>query len=54
MKKKEKFTIGKDDFISFLAQASPQDITKYIEEHGKPRKLIPGIVPFDRPSNKEA
>ena len=51
--KKDKFTIDKDDFISFLAHATPQDVSKYIEEHGKPRKLIRGIVYFESAENSK-
>ncbi len=49
--KKTKFKIDKEDFIAFLASASPEEVNALIEEKGKPRKLIQPIIFFD--DNKE-
>ena len=45
--KKNKFKIDKDDFINFLATASPEEVNALIMEKGKPRKLISPIIFFD-------
>ena len=48
MKKENKHIqkIEKDDFITFLANASPEEVNKLIIEKGKPRKLIEPMVFF--------
>lgn len=45
--KNKGFSIAKDDFIEFLANATPEEINKYILEKGKPRKLIEPMVFFN-------
>ena len=37
--KPKKPTIDKDNFINFLASATPEEVNRYILEKGKPRKL---------------
>lgn len=47
--KKEKpqsFTVSKDNFIDFLASASPEEVNRFITEKGKPRKLIEPMIFF--------
>ena len=48
--KKEKPKIDKDDFIEFLANSSPEEINKFIEEKGKPHRPIWPV--FILPSKK--
>lgn len=45
-------SIKKEDFIDFLASATPEDINRMIREKGKPRKLIEPMVFFKREDNK--
>lgn len=45
-KKKKVSTERKEDFIDFLASATPEDINRMILEKGKPRKLIEPMVFF--------
>ena len=45
--KKKSFEIAKDDFISFLANSSPEEINNYIKERGKPCKPYEVIIFFD-------
>ena len=45
--KKNKFKIDRDDFIEFLASASPEEVNALITEKGKPRKLVNPIIFFD-------
>lgn len=45
--KNEKPTIKKQDFIDFLANATPEEVNKYIREKGKPRKPCYPIYFFD-------
>ena len=40
-------TISKQDFIKFLASATPEEINKYIAEKGKPGRLVEPIIFFD-------
>lgn len=49
MAKKEKDKISKEDFINFLANRSPGDINKLIEEKGKPPKMICPMFFFSNP-----
>lgn len=51
--KKTKFKIDKEDFIAFLASASPEEVNALIEEKGKPRKLIQPIIFFDSKENSK-
>lgn len=46
--KAQSYTVAKDDFINFLASASPEEVSRYILEKGKPRKLIEPMIFFDR------
>lgn len=46
MKDKKKNIIEKEDFIAFLANSTPQDLNKLIEEKGKPKRLIDPFFPF--------
>ena len=45
--KKTNYKIKKEDFIDFLASASPEEVNKLILEKGKPRKLIQPLIFFD-------
>lgn len=51
--KKNKFKMDKDDFIEFLASATPEEVNALIEEKGKPRKLINPIIFFNEKDNKK-
>ena len=53
MAKKKLFTIEKDDFIQFLASASPEEVNQYILEKGKPLKLIEPMIFFNKPENEK-
>ena len=44
--KKTNYKIKKEDFIDFLASASPEEVNKLILEKGKPRKLIAPMIFF--------
>lgn len=46
--KPESFGIAKDDFIKFLASATPDEVNRFVLEKGKPRKLIEPMVFFDK------
>lgn len=48
MAKKKLFTIEREDFIDFLASATPEEVNQYILEKGKPPKLIEPMIFFDR------
>jgi len=48
MKKNNKDTVSKDDFISFLASSTPEELNKLIETKGKPPKLICPMFFFPR------
>lgn len=50
--KKEQNKINKEDFINYLAQATPEELNKLIVEKGKPPKLIEPIFFFDKYKNK--
>lgn len=45
--KSQSFKVAKDDFINFLASASPEEVSRYILEKGKPRKLIEPMIFFE-------
>ena len=45
--KSSKPIIQKQDFIKFLASATPEEINRYIVEKGKPARLIEPIIFFD-------
>lgn len=46
IKKSPKPIIQKQDFIKFLASATPEEINRYIAEKGKPARLIEPIIFF--------
>ena len=45
--KSSKPVIEKQDFIKFLASATPEEINKYIVEKGKPCRLVEPIIFFE-------
>ena len=45
--KAPKPVIQKQDFIKFLASATPEEINRYIAEKGKPGRLIEPIIFFE-------
>lgn len=47
VKKSVKPIIQKQDFIKFLASATPEEINRYIAEKGKPARLIEPIIFFE-------
>ena len=56
MKAKSKntgFVISKENFIDFLASATPEEVNRYILEKGKPMKLFEPMVFFDRKNKKD-
>lgn len=55
MKKKNdtKFKIDKENFIEFLATSSPEEVSRYIMEKGKPAKLVEPMI-FFKPKNDKA
>ena len=50
--KNTKPSLSKDDFIKFLATSSPEEITNYIINKGKPPKLISPMIFLDRDDDK--
>lgn len=48
-KKSTKPSIDKQNFIDFLASATPKELNKYIEEKGKPPKLWSPVYFFRYP-----
>ena len=50
--KSSKPVIEKQDFIKFLASATPEEINKYIAEKGKPGRLIEPIIFFEDKNKK--
>lgn len=48
--KDPQFKVSKDHFIGFLASSTPEEINRYIQEKGKPRKLICPIYFHDKKS----
>ena len=55
MKKEKSYmqTITRDNFIKFLAEATPEEVNRLIIEKGKPRKLIEPMIFFDNKPNAE-
>lgn len=55
MKKEKSYmqTITRDNFIKFLADATPEEVNRLIIEKGKPRKLIEPMIFFDNKPNAE-
>lgn len=43
-----KSTIKKNDFIDFLASATPEEVSRYIQEKGKKQKLVNPVFFFNR------
>ena len=50
--KNTKPSLSKDDFIKFLATSSPEEITNYIVNKGKPPNLICPMIFLDRDDDK--
>ena len=50
--KNTKVSLNKDDFIKFLATSSPEEVTNYIVNKGKPPKLISPMIFLDRDDDK--
>ena len=48
----DKPTISKNNFIDFLASATPEEVSQYIREKGKKQKLINPVFFFDKEDNK--
>ena len=46
-------TITRDNFIKFLAEATPEEVNRLITEKGKHRKLIEPMIFFDNKPNAE-
>lgn len=44
--KSTQFKVSKDDFIDFLATATPEEVSDMIAKKGKPRKLIEPMIFF--------
>ena len=51
--KNDKLTIKKEDFINFLANATPEEVSDYIRKKGKPRKLINPMIFFGEDDNPD-
>ena len=52
-KENNKPKVKKEDFISFLSHMTPEEIGIYINEKGKPPKLIDAFTFFDESKNKK-
>ncbi len=54
MKKEKSYmqTITRENFIKFLAEATPEEVNRLITEKGKPRKLIEPMIFFDKPKEE--
>lgn len=50
---KPKFGMKKEDFIDFLASATPEEINNYIQEKGKPRKVFCPLFYHEKHSKEE-
>lgn len=48
----DKMTICKENFIEFLASATPEEVNQMILEKGKPRKMIEPMIFFSRKNEK--
>lgn len=48
-----KYGIPKEDFIEFLASATPEEINNYIQEKGKPRKVFYPLIYHPKKSKEE-
>ena len=51
--KEPKIVLSKDSFINFLASATPEEINQYINEKGKPGKLVDPMNMFSEKKKKE-
>lgn len=49
----KKPSINKNDFIEFLASATPEEVNQYILEKGKPRKPVWPMFFFPRKEEQE-
>ena len=49
----KKPSINKNDFIEFLASATPEEVNRYILEKGKPKKPIWPMFFFPREEEQE-
>lgn len=52
--KNKQSSISGDDFIKFLSSATPEEVSQMIMEKGKPRKLVEGIIFFDKKPSEKA
>lgn len=50
--KKEKQKLAKENFIDFLAHATPEDINQLILEKGKPKKPYTPVFFFNNENQK--
>jgi hypothetical protein len=46
--------VSKDNFIEFLANATPEEVNRYILEKGKPRKLVEPMIFFKDRNQKRS
>ena len=46
-------TIDKTSFIDFLASATPEEVNKYIQEKGKPRKVVSPMYFYPREGEEQ-
>lgn len=45
--------IKKDDFIEYLAKATPEELNQLIIEKGKPRRMVDPIFYFNKYDKEE-
>lgn len=50
---KNTISISKDSFINFLSSATPEEINQYINEKGKPGKMIDPMNMYSEKKKKE-
>ena len=50
----DKPTIKKNDFIDFLANATPEEVSRYIMEKGKKQKLVNPVFFFNREEDNKS
>ena len=50
----DKMTISRENFIEFLASATPEEVNQMILDKGKPRKLIEPMIFFGDKKNEKA
>ena len=51
--KEPKPVVSRNNFINFLASATPEEINQYISEKGKPGKLIDPMNIYSEKKKKE-